>query len=731
MPWNNNSGGGGWKGGGGGPWGGGPQQRGPQPPDLEELLQRSQDRLRNVLPSGGGRSNALVADPHRRGAGGALALQQPLHGAAGRARAGARLRQAEARKSPRRACISSSGRSRRWRSCRPRVQREFLGSDDATAATRRIRNLMLSADQNIVEINFSVLWRVGDPKKFLFNVNEPAAFLRRVCGKRHARARRPLDRRAGAHRAPRRGRRGRAGAPAVTLDTYNAGIIDRRRAARARRSRRPRWPTPSKKCSARSRISTASSAKPTNTPTAGSATRAAKAAQVTETARWLQAAGRGGGGGRVAALPLRAEGIRAGRGRDAQAALPRDRWSASSRAPTRSSWTSRAGVQGVLPYLPLDQLQRNRAARAAAHSVAGDRDAESHAGPDDDAREHANEALLRCPDRPRWSSPSSSIRRSSSSTSASRRIVLRFGEIKRVIREPGIYFKIPTAFVDTVQIIDDRLLSFDLEDIRVQVRDGRRYIVDAFVAFRSPTRGASARTSPAASRSRARTCAPASMRRSGGLRPAELRGGAFGAARRHDGRGARPAPSARHRQVGIDIVDVRIKRTDLLPEVSQQTFERMKAERLAEAAQLRARGTELAARIRAEADREAVVTVAEAEREAEILRGEGDAERSRVFAEAYQQDPDFFEFYRSMRAYSRSLERHRHDAWCCRRIRSSSATSSNAERGRPRSSGCACAAGSGECRLPAAAPPRSRRASPPAPAATERARTPAEAAPAQ
>ena len=100
---------------------------------------------------------------------------------------------------------------------------------------------------------------------------------------------------------------------------------------------------------------------------------------------------------------------------------------------------------------------------------------------------------------------------------------------------------------------------------------------------------------------------------------------------------------------------MRIKRTDLLPEVSQQTFERMKAERLAEAAQLRARGTELAARIRAEADREAVVTVAEAEREAEILRGEGDAERSRIFAEAYQQDPDFFEFYRSMRAYDTSL----------------------------------------------------------------------------
>jgi membrane protease subunit HflC len=108
-------------------------------------------------------------------------------------------------------------------------------------------------------------------------------------------------------------------------------------------------------------------------------------------------------------------------------------------------------------------------------------------------------------------------------------------------------------------------------------------------------------------------------------------------------------------ELGLDIVDVRIKRTDLLPEVSQQTFERMRAERLAEAAELRARGTELAARIRAEADREAVVTVAGAQREAEILRGQGDAERSRIFADAYQQNSDFFEFYRSMRAYENAM----------------------------------------------------------------------------
>jgi membrane protease subunit HflC len=102
-------------------------------------------------------------------------------------------------------------------------------------------------------------------------------------------------------------------------------------------------------------------------------------------------------------------------------------------------------------------------------------------------------------------------------------------------------------------------------------------------------------------------------------------------------------------------VDVRILRTDLLAEVSTQTFERMKAERLAEAAQIRARDTQASIRIKAEADREATVTVAEAQRDADILRGEGDAERNRIFAAAYEKDPDFFQFYRSMKAYETGL----------------------------------------------------------------------------
>jgi membrane protease subunit HflC len=107
--------------------------------------------------------------------------------------------------------------------------------------------------------------------------------------------------------------------------------------------------------------------------------------------------------------------------------------------------------------------------------------------------------------------------------------------------------------------------------------------------------------------------------------------------------------------LGVEIVDVRILRTDLLPEVSAQTFERMKAERLAEAAQIRARGTQASIRIKAEADREATVTVAEAQRDADILRGQGDAQRNKIFADAYERDPEFFQFYRTMKAYETGL----------------------------------------------------------------------------
>lgn len=234
-------------------------------------------------------------------------------------------------------------------------------------------------------------------------------------------------------------------------------------------------------------------------------------------------------------------------------------------------------------------------------------------------------------------------------------LVLRFGEITRVINEPGLYFKMPTTFVDSVQFSEKRVLRVELDDIRVQVKDGRRYVVDAFVAYRivDPRRF---RETVVGSvdmlKDNMRTRLDASLRSVYGQRSFE---DALSDQRQQMMQEVKRQLTPQALVLGVDVVDVRILRTDLLEEVSAQTFERMKAERLAEAAQLRAFGNQQSTRIKAEADREAVVTVAEAQKDAEILRGQGDAERNKVFAEAYTRDPEFFAFYRSLQAYKTGI----------------------------------------------------------------------------
>jgi len=237
-------------------------------------------------------------------------------------------------------------------------------------------------------------------------------------------------------------------------------------------------------------------------------------------------------------------------------------------------------------------------------------------------------------------------------------IVLRFGEIVDVKTEPGIYFKAPFGFLDAdnVQIIEDRILRFDLDDIRVQVSGGKFYEVDAFLAFRIADprvfRAAVSGSIPLAEQ-RLRTRFDAALRRVYGLRGFES---ALSEERASMMREVRDQLRPDATSLGLEIEDVRIRRTDLTAEVSQQTYDRMKAERLAEAERLRARGREAAQRIRARADREVVETVAEARRDSEILRGEGEAARNAAFATAFQRDPEFFEFYRSMNAYIAGLD---------------------------------------------------------------------------
>lgn len=236
-------------------------------------------------------------------------------------------------------------------------------------------------------------------------------------------------------------------------------------------------------------------------------------------------------------------------------------------------------------------------------------------------------------------------------------IVLRFGEIVDVKTEPGIYFKAPFGFfeADNVQIIEDRVMRFDLDNIRVQVSGGKFYEVDAFVAYRisDPRRFRAAVSGQVLlAEQRLRTRLDAALRRVYGLRGFEA---ALSEERASMMREVRDQLRPDATSLGLEVEDVRIRRTDLTAEVSQQTYERMRAERLAEAERLRARGREAAQRIRARADREVVEIVAEARKESEILRGQGEAERNAVFADAFQRDPEFFEFYRSMSAYVQAL----------------------------------------------------------------------------
>ncbi|MCZ4092204.1 protease modulator HflC [Sinorhizobium psoraleae] len=236
-------------------------------------------------------------------------------------------------------------------------------------------------------------------------------------------------------------------------------------------------------------------------------------------------------------------------------------------------------------------------------------------------------------------------------------IVVRFGEIRDVKREPGLYFKLPFAFMDAdrVQYVEDQALRFDLDNIRVQVSGGKFYEVDAFVVYKiaDPRRFRETVSGDRESaEARLRTRLDASLRRVYGLRGFEA---ALSDERASMMREVRTDLRADAESLGLNIEDVRIRRTDLTQEVSQQTFDRMKAERLAEAELIRARGNEEGQRRRAIADRQVVEIVAEAQRDSEILRGEGEAERTKIFADAFARDPGFFEFYRSMSAYAASI----------------------------------------------------------------------------
>ncbi|MEP4036143.1 protease modulator HflC [Pseudophaeobacter sp.] len=234
-------------------------------------------------------------------------------------------------------------------------------------------------------------------------------------------------------------------------------------------------------------------------------------------------------------------------------------------------------------------------------------------------------------------------------------LVLQFGRVVSVKEDPGLAFKIP--LIQEVVRYDDRILSRDIDPLEITPSDDRRLVVDAFARYRvvdvNRFRQAVGAGGIATAENRLDSILRAQTR--------EILGSVSSNDILSSDRAAlmlriRNGASLDAQSLGIAIIDVRLKRTDLPSENLEATFERMRAERVREATDERARGNEAAQRIRAQADRTVVELVSEAEREAEIIRGEADAERNAIFAEAYGRDPEFFEFYRSLNAYEGALK---------------------------------------------------------------------------
>ncbi|MFV0256565.1 protease modulator HflC [Candidatus Liberibacter solanacearum] len=236
-------------------------------------------------------------------------------------------------------------------------------------------------------------------------------------------------------------------------------------------------------------------------------------------------------------------------------------------------------------------------------------------------------------------------------------VVIRFGKISSVYNEPGIYFKMPFSFLnfDRVQYLQKQILSLNLDSIRVQVADGKFYQIDAMMTHRivDPMLFCqSVSCDRIIAEARLRTRLDAALRRVYGLRRFNE---ALSKQREVMMMEVRDDLRLDAEKLGISIEDVRVRRTDLTQEVSKQTYDRMKAERLAESELIRARGREEGQRRMSIADRKATQILAEARRYSEVNYGQGEAERERIFSAVFKKDPEFFEFYRSMKAYANSL----------------------------------------------------------------------------
>ncbi|MBZ0127569.1 MAG: protease modulator HflC [Rhodobacteraceae bacterium] len=233
-------------------------------------------------------------------------------------------------------------------------------------------------------------------------------------------------------------------------------------------------------------------------------------------------------------------------------------------------------------------------------------------------------------------------------------LVMQFGQVRAVRPDPGLYFKIP--FVQEVVKYEDRILSLDTQPLEVTPLDDRRLVVDAFARWRIADvvrfRQAVGTGGESFAENRLERILNAATREVLG---SVTSNSVLSADRVELMNRIKDSAKKEAESLGVEVIDVRIKRADLPKQNLDATFARMRAEREREAADEIARGNEAAQKVRAQADRTVVELTSEAQKQADIIRGEADALRNAIFAEAFGRDPEFFAFYRSLKAYEVSL----------------------------------------------------------------------------
>ena len=234
-------------------------------------------------------------------------------------------------------------------------------------------------------------------------------------------------------------------------------------------------------------------------------------------------------------------------------------------------------------------------------------------------------------------------------------LVLQFGQVKQIKTEPGLGFKVP--LIQDVVKYEDRILSLPTQPLEVTPLDDRRLVVDAFARWRIVNlvefREAVGAGGEQVAKSRLDSIVNAAIREVLGSVPSTA---VLSTDRTPLMTRIRDIARREAAALGVDVIDVRLPRTDLPEQNLAATFARMRAEREREAADERARGGEAAQRVRATADRTVIEVTSEARKQAEIIRGEADAERNAIYAEAFGRDPAFFAFTRSLSFYAQSMQ---------------------------------------------------------------------------